>query len=90
MTNNLLIEETLDELIKGMEIDKLMFYKSYKALPLAIYIEIERLSVLKICIVQKSLCAKARIAFIEASNQYCYFYSFIIQYSCSKDYPHTR
>jgi hypothetical protein len=43
MTNNLLIEETLDELIKGMEIDKSTFYKSYKALPLAIYIEIERL-----------------------------------------------
>jgi hypothetical protein len=41
MTNNLLIEETLDELIKGMEIDKSTFYKSYKALPLAIYIEIE-------------------------------------------------
>jgi hypothetical protein len=32
MTNNLLIEETLDELIKGMEIDKSTFYKSYKAL----------------------------------------------------------
>jgi hypothetical protein len=47
MTNNLLIEETLDELIKGMEIDKSTFYKSYKALPLAIYIEIERLSVSK-------------------------------------------
>jgi hypothetical protein len=46
MTNNLLIEE-LDELIKGMEIDKSTFYKSYKALPLAIYIEIERLSVSK-------------------------------------------
>jgi hypothetical protein len=29
MTNNLLIEETLDELIKGMEIDKSTFYKSY-------------------------------------------------------------
>jgi hypothetical protein len=27
MTNNLLIEETLDELIKGMEIDKSTFYK---------------------------------------------------------------
>jgi predicted ATP-binding protein involved in virulence len=60
MTNNLLIEETLDELIKGMEIDKSTFYKSYKALPLAIYIEIERLSVQNLhC---KSLCAKARIA----------------------------
>jgi hypothetical protein len=54
MTNNLLIEETLDELIKGMEIDKSTFYKSYKALPLAIYIEIERLSVS--CIVQKFMC----------------------------------
>jgi hypothetical protein len=30
MTNNLLIEETLDRLIKGMEIDKSTFYKSYK------------------------------------------------------------
>jgi predicted ATP-binding protein involved in virulence len=59
MTNNLLIEETLDELIKGMEIDKSTFYKSYKALPLAIYIEIERLSVSKSA--YKSLCAKARI-----------------------------
>jgi hypothetical protein len=60
MTNNLLIEETLDELIKGMEIDKSTFYKSYKALPLAIYIEIERLSVSKSAL-YKSLCAKARI-----------------------------
>jgi hypothetical protein len=69
MTNNLLIEETLDELIKGMEIDKSTFYKSYKALPLAIYIEIERLSVSKSAL-YKSLCAKARIvAFIEASNK---------------------
>jgi hypothetical protein len=59
MTNNLLIEET-DELIKGMEIDKSTFYKSYKALPLAIYIEIERLSVSKSAL-YKSLCAKARI-----------------------------
>jgi predicted ATP-binding protein involved in virulence len=59
MTNNLLIEETLDE-FKGMEIDKSTFYKSYKALPLAIYIEIERLSVSKSAL-YKSLCAKARI-----------------------------
>jgi hypothetical protein len=58
MTNNLL-EETLDELIKGMEIDKSTFYKSYKALPLAIHRNREAIS-FKICIVQ-SLCAKARI-----------------------------
>jgi hypothetical protein len=32
MTNKLLIEETLDELIKGMEIDKSTFYKSYNFL----------------------------------------------------------
>jgi hypothetical protein len=60
MTNNLLIEETLDELIQGMELDKFTFYKSYKALPLAIYIEIERLSVSKSAL-YKTLCAKARI-----------------------------
>jgi hypothetical protein len=45
---------------QGMEIDKSTFYKSYKALPLAIYIEIERLSVSKSAL-YKSLCAKARI-----------------------------
>jgi hypothetical protein len=55
MTNNLLIEETLDELIKGMEIDKSTFYKSYKALPLAIHRNREAIS-FKICIVQKFMC----------------------------------
>jgi hypothetical protein len=71
MTNNLLIEETLDELIKGMEIDKSTFYKSYKALPLAIYIEIERYQF------QNLHCTKVYVpkhvslpkAFIEASNK---------------------
>jgi hypothetical protein len=58
MTNNLLIEDPSTK-IKGMEIDKSTFYKSYKALPL-VYIEIERLSVSKSAL-YKSLCAKARI-----------------------------
>jgi hypothetical protein len=69
MTNNLLIE-TLDELIKGMEIDKSTFYKSYKALPLAIYIEIEAIS-FKICIVKVYVPKHVSLpkAFIEASNK---------------------
>jgi hypothetical protein len=58
MTNNLLIEETR-RIDQGMEIDKSTFYKSYKALPLAIHRNREAIS-FKICIV-KSLCAKARI-----------------------------
>jgi hypothetical protein len=69
MTNNLLIEETLDELIKGMEIDKSTFYKSYKAFS-HIHRNREAIS-FKICIVQKFMC-KARIvaeSFIEASNK---------------------
>jgi hypothetical protein len=70
MTNNLLIEETLDELIKG-EIDKSTFYKSYKALPLAIYIEIERLSVSKSALYKVYVPKHVSLpkAFIEASNK---------------------
>jgi hypothetical protein len=70
MTNNLLIEETLDELIKGMEIDKSTFYKSYK-LPLAIYIEIERLSVSKSALYKVYVPKHVSLpkAFIEASNK---------------------
>jgi hypothetical protein len=34
MTNNLLIEETLDELIQGMELDKFTLTNLTKALPL--------------------------------------------------------
>jgi hypothetical protein len=70
MTNNLLIEETLDELIKAWKSTNPRF-TNLTALPLAIYIEIERLSVSKSAL-YKSLCAKARIvaeSFIEASNK---------------------
>jgi predicted transcriptional regulator len=69
--DNLLIEETLDELIKGMEIDKSTFYKSYKALPLAIYIEIERLSVSKSALYKVYVPKHVSLpkAFIEASNK---------------------
>lgn len=52
------IEETLDELIKLYEEDQEAFNKSYKSLPLAIYAEIERLSVSKSTLF-KSLCIKA-------------------------------
>lgn len=60
MIDNNLVEETLDELIQGMEKDEATFFKSYKALPFALYVEIERLSVSKSAIF-KQLCDKARI-----------------------------
>jgi hypothetical protein len=69
MTNNLLIEETLDELIKGMEIDKSTFYKSYKALPLAIYIENRRFQNLHCTKVYVPKHVSLPKAFIEASNK---------------------
>jgi hypothetical protein len=69
MTNNLLIEETLDELIKGMEIDK-SIYKSYKALPLAIHrnrgYQFQNLHCTKVYVPKHVSLPKA---FIEASNK---------------------
>jgi hypothetical protein len=59
MTNNLLIEETLDELIKDMEIDNHVS-QIYKALCLYTSKIEERLSVSKICIGTK-VYVKARI-----------------------------
>ena len=57
--NEELIEETLDNLIDLMEEDHVIFFKSYKSLPLDIYTEIERLSVSKSTL-YRDLCIKAR------------------------------
>jgi hypothetical protein len=57
---NNLVEETLDELIRGMENNLLTFYKSYRALPFDLYVEIERLSVSKSAL-YRGLCDKARV-----------------------------
>lgn len=59
ITNNL-VEETLDELILSLEKDSPTFFKSYRSLPFALYVEIERLSVSKSALF-KSLCEKARL-----------------------------
>lgn len=60
MINNNLVEETLDELIINLEQDAPTFFKSYKSLPFALYVEIERLSVSKSALF-KDLCEKARL-----------------------------
>lgn len=60
MTENSLVEETLDKLIQVMEEDESVFFKSYKALPFALYAEIERLSVSKSALF-KELCEKAKL-----------------------------